>query len=294
MKNTHKSGPLVSIAIITYNQKEFLRECIESCLAQTYKNIEIVVADDASTDGTQDLLKDYDENYPGLFVLNLSDSNKGITHNSNLAHFSCKGKYIAWMGGDDLMLPKKLATQVEYMENNPNCSICYHNLDVFNSETNSTLYFFNDKLKISGDIKTSIRKGTFNGGCSTMVRSSSCPKGGFDNRIPMASDWLFWIDVLSAGGRIEYIDQVLGRYRRHSNNITCSQRSLKNSSLQDHFITCAILKSEYPEFISLIRKRESELLFQCIDYNNQRRFSYKLASLKNKFTIKNFYRAIFR
>ena len=139
--------PVVSVAIITYNQKEYLKECIESVLEQDYKNIEIVIADDCSTDGTQDMLKEYDKQYPNKFVLKLSEKNQGITPNSNLAHFACSGDYIAWMGGDDLMLPGKIKKQVEYMESNPNCTICYHNLDVFQSETNETLHYFNEKTK---------------------------------------------------------------------------------------------------------------------------------------------------
>ncbi len=99
--------PLVSVAVITYNQKEFLRECIESILAQDYPNLEIVIADDASSDGTQDMLRDYDVQFPDKFVLKLAGRNQGITANSNEAHFACTGKYIAWMGGDDLMLPGK-------------------------------------------------------------------------------------------------------------------------------------------------------------------------------------------
>lgn len=213
--------PLVSIAIITYNQKEFLKECIESCLAQDYPNLEIVVADDGSTDGTHDLLNDYDIKHPGKFVLRLSKENQGITKNSNAAHFACRGKYIAWMGGDDLMLPGKISSQVEYMENNPNCSIVYHDLDVFDSQTNSTLYLFSkiDKPR-EGDVVTAIKYGSFNGACSTMVRASKAPKLGFDKSLIVASDWFYWIETLHAGGEIRYIDKVLGRYRRHSGNVT--------------------------------------------------------------------------
>jgi glycosyltransferase involved in cell wall biosynthesis len=97
--------PLVSLAIITYNQKDYLRECIESVLSQDYENIEIVIADDCSTDGTQDMLREYDKKYPNKFVLKLSERNQGITANSNLALFACCGKYIAMTGGDDIFLP---------------------------------------------------------------------------------------------------------------------------------------------------------------------------------------------
>lgn len=294
MKKTHKNGPLVSIAIITYNQKEFLRECIESCLAQTYKNIEIVIADDCSTDGTQDLLMAYREKYPQLIVLCLADKNLGITANSNAANQACTGEYVAWLGGDDIIFPDKIEKQLAFMEGHPDITLSYHDLDVFMSTSNETLHKLSAVAKPrEGGVEVLVRYGCFLGASSTMVRKiGALPE--FDNRIPIASDWLYWIRCLELGGRVAYLPDILGRYRRHSKNITSSKKSLKNSSLQDHFITCAILKSEYPAFISLISKRESELLLQCTDYNDQDSFSYKLASLKNKFTIKNLYRALFR
>jgi len=256
-----KENPLVSVAIITYNQKEYLKECIESILEQDYDNIEIVIADDCSTDGTQEMLKEYNEKYPNKFVLKLSDKNQGITKNSNLAHFACSGKYIAWMGGDDLMLPGKIRKQVEYMEANPNCTICYHNLDVFQSETNETLHYFNnDKNKHQGDIKNCIKYSTFNGACSNMIRAVKSPKYGFNETLPIASDWLYWIDILSNGGTINYIDEVLGRYRRHDSNVTKLELFITQNEL-DHLNTCNILLAKYPQYISEIMYVYSKRIF---------------------------------
>jgi glycosyltransferase involved in cell wall biosynthesis len=243
--------PLVSIAIVTYNQKVFLRECINSCLQQDYPNFEIVVADDCSTDGTQEMLQEYAASYPEKFILKLSEKNNGITFNANLANFSCNGKYIAWIAGDDLMLPGKLVKQVEFMENNPNCNICYHNLEVFDSHSNKILYYKNEKLKLNGDIKTCIRYGAFNGACSNMVRKSKTPKNGFDSTLKVASDWLYWIDTLADGGSINYIDEVLGKYRRHSLNITNSTISISQNEL-DHLLSCQLLISRYPMYLSHI------------------------------------------
>ncbi|NUY57655.1 glycosyltransferase [Salinivibrio sp. EAGSL] len=246
MKDTY---PLVSIAIITYNQKEYLRECIESCLTQDYPNFEIVIADDCSTDGTQAMLREYEVAYPNKFVLRLSEKNQGITPNSNAAHFACSGKYIAWMGGDDLMLPGKLNKQVDFMERNPNCTICYHNLDVFDSETGKTLYFFNNKLKINGNVKAAIRYGTFNGACSNMVRAEKTPVHGYNKSLPVASDWLYWVETLSNGGTIDYIDAVLGKYRRHSNNITCKEKFVTQNEL-DHLVSCQIMLAKLPQYFN--------------------------------------------
>ncbi len=252
--------PLVSVAIITYNQKEYLRECIESVLVQDYPNIEIVVADDASTDGTQDMLRDYDKKYPGKFVLKLANKNQGITANSNLAHFACSGKYIAWMGGDDLMLAGKISRQVEFMESNQNCTICYHNLDVFDSDTGRTIRLFNTNKNIhEGDIRVSIRYGTFNGACSNMIRRSKAPKNGFNNLIPVASDWLYWVETLANGGQIRYIDSVLGKYRRHKSNVTKKTNNINQNEL-DHLNSCQIILLSYPEYFSQIIEMYSKKL----------------------------------
>jgi len=248
-KRLEKEYPLVSIAIITYNQKDYLRECIESCLAQDYPNFEIVVADDCSTDGTQNMLREYEAKYPSKFVLRLAEKNQGITPNSNAAHFACSGEYIAWIGGDDLMLPGKLTKQVAYMEQNPNCTICYHNLDVFDSGTNKTLYYFNEKNKLNGDVRTAIKCGTFNGACSNLVRSDKAPKHGFDNSLPVASDWLYWIETLGNTGTINYIDEVLGRYRRHENNITRAEKHVTQNEL-DHLVSCQIIIAKYPQYFN--------------------------------------------
>lgn len=255
--------PLVSVAVVTYNQRRFLDECIRSVLAQDYPNIEIVVADDGSTDGTVDLLHRYDAAHPGKFRLVLSDRNRGITPNSNAAHFACTGKYIAWIGGDDLMLPRKISTQVAFMEAHPECSICYHDLEVFDSDTGRLLHRYSERQHPRmGGIREAIRYSTFNGACSTMVRSSSTPRHGFEPTVTVASDWLYWIDSLAGGGTICYLDAVLGRYRRHAGNVTRRvERGMSQGSI-DHFTTCHILWSRYPQLHRDILAVYSDLLFQ--------------------------------
>jgi glycosyltransferase involved in cell wall biosynthesis len=243
MNNTSQSpsetsAPLVSVAIITFNQKLFLAECIESILAQDYPNIEIVVADDCSTDGTQEMLQRYASERPGMFKLALAPANRGITRNSNAALQACSGKYIAWMGGDDLMLPGKLSKQVRYMEQHPSCTICYHDLDVFESSSNKTLYLFSAKAKPrEGGVEVLITNQSFNGACASMVRASRSPARGFNELVPFASDWLYWVEALHQGGTINYIDEVLGRYRRHGGNITREHGTVAQNDL-DHLNTC--------------------------------------------------------
>lgn len=243
--------PLVSVAIITFNQKQFLAECIDSILAQDYPHIEIVVADDCSTDGTQDMLRQYEARRPGVFKLALASANRGITRNSNAALSACSGAYIAWMGGDDLMLPGKLSAQVRYMEQHPQCTISYHDLDVFDSDTDRTLYLFSAREKPRrGGVEVLIVNQCFNGACASMVRASASPVRGFNEFIPYASDWLYWIEVLHQGGTIEYINAVLGRYRRHPGNVTREHGAVAQNDV-DHLNTCNYIVALDPRYFSL-------------------------------------------
>ena len=242
--------PLVSIAIITYNQKEFLKECIDSCLRQDYPNLEIVVADDGSTDGTHQLLDDYSRSYPGKFKLRLSKKNQGITINSNAAHFACTGKYIAWMGGDDLMLPSKISLQVEYMEAHPDCSICYHDIEHFESTSGETIKYTSDHIKPARfSMRDLIRLGTVNGACSTMVRKDRAPTFGYREALPVASDWMYWVDTLANGGYMMGLDMCLGRYRRHSGNITNRPPGdIAGQNITDYMNACNIISVNYPQY----------------------------------------------
>jgi glycosyltransferase involved in cell wall biosynthesis len=215
--------PKVSVTVITYNQKPFLIECIASILDQGYPNLEIVVGDDGSTDGTREMLLDWHARLPNTFVLRLAERNRGITANNNAVFHACTGEYIAWMGGDDLMLSGKLERQVGWLETHRDAAICYHDLDVFESSTGRSIARFNDPRGPNpprvGGAEVVVEHGTFMGACSVVTRRSACPPHGFDPRIPTASDWLFWIET-ALNGRVEYIDEILGRYRRHTQNVT--------------------------------------------------------------------------
>ncbi|SNS43596.1 Glycosyltransferase involved in cell wall bisynthesis [Anaerovirgula multivorans] len=250
--------PLVSVAIITYNQEEYLKECIESVLAQDYDNIEIVVADDASQDGTQAMLKEYDKKYPEKFKLVLSKINQGITANSNNALFACKGKYIAWLGGDDLFLPSKITKQVKFMEANPELVISYHNIDRFDSNTGRTLYYVNDvRGRHEGNVDVIIEHGTFMGACSVMVLREACPKC-FNPKIPIASDWLFWIETCY-NGKIGYIDEILSKQRRHSNNIT--KLTTYKTKLKERILTLNLVNTKKISNPNSIRKAKARVQY---------------------------------
>lgn len=110
------SEPLVSIVITTYNGAGFLGETISSLLRQSYSNYEILIIDDASTDNTVDICKSYNDERIKLFV---NSKNLGISDSRNRGISLSRGMYIAMSDQDDLSLPARLLTEVDFLELNP-------------------------------------------------------------------------------------------------------------------------------------------------------------------------------
>jgi glycosyltransferase involved in cell wall biosynthesis len=252
-KNINKKLPLVSISVMCYNQKHFLDECFSGLLNQTYKNIQIVVGDDASTDGSQKILKHYKKKYPEVFKLVLHKKNKGITENSQSILEKCDGKYIAITAADDIFLPEKIKKQVEVMESNPDVAMCYHNVEVFDSQTNKALFFFNDYNRglypYQGKITEKLlERRCFIGATSLFLKKSVIPDG-YDNRIKYESDYQIMIDA-STKGKAVYINEVLARYRRHDNNNTTKTKFY----YKDGLITYDIMEKKYPKYKKSINK----------------------------------------
>lgn len=114
------NDPMVSVCIITYNKKDFIRETIESVLMQkTQYSYEIVIGDNASDDGTQQILSEYHENQKEKVTIILNDKNLEITNNMFRTMSCCKGKYIIILYGDDYWISEnKIENQVNFLENN--------------------------------------------------------------------------------------------------------------------------------------------------------------------------------
>lgn len=111
----------VSIYILTYYHEKYIRQALESVLAQkTRYRYEIVISDDHSTDGTMDILKEYKSKYPDIFTINYNDENLGIPANIYKARCMCRGRYIVNLAGDDYWINNnKLEKEVQFLDNHP-------------------------------------------------------------------------------------------------------------------------------------------------------------------------------
>jgi len=132
--------PLVSISCMTYNHAPFIRQCLDGFLAQkTNFPIEIIIHDDASTDGTKEIIEEYTSRYPDIIFPLLQTENqyskgqRGIMSRYNYPR--CRGKYIAICEGDDYWTdPFKLQKQVDFLEANDDYVLTFHDFNVVNDQ----------------------------------------------------------------------------------------------------------------------------------------------------------------
>ena len=123
--------PMVSVSMITYNHAPFIADAIERILNQkTEFAIELVIGEDCSTDGTREIVFQYQKKHPDIIRVVTSERNVGARKNGLRTLAACRGKYIAFCEGDDIWHhSEKLKLQVDYLKNHPDCGLVYSDFD---------------------------------------------------------------------------------------------------------------------------------------------------------------------
>lgn len=137
MQEESKKKLMVTIRCITYNHEPYIRQCLEGFIMQkTNFRFEAVVHDDASTDGTANIIREYAEKYPDIIKTIYETENQYSKHDGSLSRIMDEhthGKYIAFCEGDDYWTdPLKLQKQVDFLESHPEYSMCFHNAEIKN------------------------------------------------------------------------------------------------------------------------------------------------------------------
>ena len=251
MSSIKKTDILVSISCITYNQKPYVKDCFEGFLSQkTNFNYEILVNDDASTDGTVEIIKYYENKYPSIFKIIYQNENqysKGVRGMHKTFNFNrSKGKYIAVCDGDDYWKdPLKLQKQVDFLENNKKYAFTFHAVYVKNEIPNlkysyptppKAILNFNDILK-KHYIPT----------CSLVFNKKFLPKPTpeFLNNCSMADIPLELL--LANNGRIYYMNKEMAVYRKHQNSITLKPSQIINGRKNYIYVYYNVLKYIFPK-----------------------------------------------
>ena len=206
----------VSILLPVYNGERYIKETIDSLLSQTFREFELIVINDASTDGTVSIIKQYADS---RITLVHNETNRGLIYTLNRGLTLCRGKYISRIDSDDIALPDRLQTQYDFMETHPETGICGCSIEIFNEEKKHTQRV--DFASSDLDIRAfAFFQSPFNHP-SSMLRKSVLDQHRlqYPEIYLHAEDYGLWIEMLkyTQGANIP---KVLTRYRKHENSIT--------------------------------------------------------------------------
>lgn len=212
-----KPENLVSVIICNYNYERYLVEAINSVLDQTYKNIQVIVVDDGSTDCSRQILESFDDSRLQVIY----QANSGQASAFNTAFKNCTGEFIAFLDSDDFWYKRKLEVSIPAFDAG-NVSVVQHNLQIVNDVSESSGDITPDIAPGRNTIQNSYFKKNHTGFFSP-TSGVICRKVDLDKVFPLDVGWEICADVaftrpLPIFGDIVMLDKILGSYRIHGGN----------------------------------------------------------------------------
>jgi glycosyltransferase involved in cell wall biosynthesis len=207
--------PAVSVVIPSYNYARYLPAAIESVLAQTFRDFEIIVVDDGSTDDTPQAVRAFD----GV-IRYIRQTNQGVSRARNLGISQSRGHYVAFLDADDEWLPEKLEWQIAALRDAPTSQACFVTSLVVD-ESGKIIVEQRARQPVEHSEEL-VRFGNIVHGSSSSVmcaRSLLESVGGFDARLSDCADWDLWIRLVKLTPFLN-VDRPLVRIRRHSLSMT--------------------------------------------------------------------------
>ncbi len=210
----------VSVKTITYNHEKYIAQAIESVMMQHVTfDYELVIGEDCSTDNTRNIVLAYRDRYPDKIRVLLADTNLGALNNSERTEAACRGEYVAYLEGDDFWTSSdKLQKQVDFLDNHPECSICFHNVNVLSDSQGQIIrqYCGTDQKEFTA--LEDILVANYIPTCSVMFRNRFIQKlPDWFAKLPM-TDWPTHV-MNAQHGNIGYINEVMATYRVHDGGV---------------------------------------------------------------------------
>lgn len=255
--------PEVSVYIQTYQQLSYIRDAIEGVLAQRVPfELEIVIADDCSTDGTREVLAEYRDRHPDRIRLLLPERNLGPTEVFRRSVGELRGEFVAWLDGDDYWTdPEKLVRQVEALREQPTWAGCFHDATVLQVDGSAP-----DRAYVPADLRGPL-------GFADLLRSNPVPslsvmaRGELVRNLPRwvwEGLWADWLSLLAIArhGELGYLPEQMGVYRVHSAGV--SSGLPRAEQLEEDLRLYAVLddvveERHRPELEAAVRSRRGQI-----------------------------------
>jgi glycosyltransferase involved in cell wall biosynthesis len=237
--------PTVSVVIPAYNADRHLADAVDSALRQTFRDVEILIVDDGSTDGTPAVLSAYGER-----INVLRQANLGVARARNAGTQAARGRYVAFLDADDVWLPEKIEKQVIALADTQDHRACYSSFTLVSSD----LTVLRRSPRRASLVEDLLLLGNVVGTPSTVMceRALVLEAGGFDPTQSLGADWDLWLR-LALRTEFAYIDEPLVRYRIHDANMSRDVALLERDSVR--LLEKALADPALPAHLRVARRR---------------------------------------
>ena len=286
---------LITVVLPTYNGEKYLQESIDSVLAQTYENWELIIINDASTDSTLDIAKEYASKDKRITIIS-NESNQKLPKSLNIGFANAKGKYYTWTSDDNAYKPQAFEKMLQALKQDSSADMVH--CDV-------TLLYENGKtksFKVNSDIKQLLSNDNLIGACFLYTKEIALKVGLYDENAFLVEDYDYWLRI-ALNGRIIHLRENLYLYRFHKDSLTSAKGiSVKNKALRlkEHYFKMflskfpqdELLKNAYDEFCLNVQidtllnfpKNEAIKLYKQINAKLPKKVAYKHYRSKYKQT----------
>ena len=212
------NSPTISVLMPVFNSEQFASEAIESITNQTFKDFEFLILDDASTDKSFEIIKEFEKKDSRIKV-SQNEKNLGVVASRNKLLNLSKGKYIAWLDSDDIAIENRLEKQINFLENHPEIGMVGSNATIIDENNNKIgKWLFEtepQKLKIELFFHSPFLSS------SVMIRKSCLPQNFYDSRFPVSEDFGLYSKI-SEHCETANIAEFLVKYRINSKGLSKS------------------------------------------------------------------------
>lgn len=249
---------LVSVLVVTYNSSQYVLETLESIKSQTYQELELIIADDCSTDNTVALCREWIAKNGERFVntkIIVPEHNTGVSGNCNRGDDACSSEWVKVIAGDDQLTPDCIETYVGYIQEHPDSVVVFGKVEVFNENgliLDRRSWFDYDFFGLSSEeqYERLYKQGNCvpAATCFYNVRKLHALGIRNDERIPMLEDHPKWINCLLKGVQFKFVDKVTARYRVSEGSLsTTSVLNLRLHESQRRLYYYYYFDKEYQE-----------------------------------------------
>ena len=231
-------SPLVSVIVPTFNRAHVLNRTLDSILAQTFRDYEVVIIDDGSTDGTRSLVEPYLDGNP---ITYLYQENKGVAQARNTGVENSHGSYLAFCDSDDFWLPEKLEKQLRLFTSD--IAIVFSDAYIFSDVSQPKAKMCELMPPCRGDTYVSLLRENFIVTSSVVVRKELMQRPF--SALPVCEDWQMWLAV-ARQGLFDYVEEPLVYYYEHAQGLSNYKALLVESRLRVRIEELAFLNRATP------------------------------------------------